>query len=59
MSNELHTDHKTMMQDIWSQIEKWMQANAPQVLDTLQPGASDAQIAGVGKSSLYSISRRC
>lgn len=33
------------MQDIWTQIESWMRANAPQVLDTLQPGASDAQIA--------------
>lgn len=32
------------MQEIWLQIENWLRANAPQVLDTLQPGASDDQI---------------
>lgn len=32
------------MQEIWVQIESWMGANAPDALDLLQPGASDAQI---------------
>jgi cell wall assembly regulator SMI1 len=32
------------MQEIWTYIESWLYANAPKVLDTLQPGASDTQI---------------
>jgi cell wall assembly regulator SMI1 len=31
--------------EIWVQIETWLRANAPKVLDVLQPGASDAQIS--------------
>lgn len=32
------------MEEIWARIEAWLRANAPQVLDTLQPGISDTQI---------------
>jgi cell wall assembly regulator SMI1 len=32
------------MQEIWTYIESWLYANAPKILDTLQPGASDTQI---------------
>lgn len=32
------------MQEIWSKIESWLRANAPQILETLQPGVSDVQI---------------
>ncbi len=32
------------MQEIWTYIESWLYANAPKVLHTLQPGASDTQI---------------
>lgn len=31
------------MQEIWVRIESWMRANAPKVLDVLQPGASDVK----------------
>jgi cell wall assembly regulator SMI1 len=30
--------------EIWNRIETWLQANAPSVLEVLQPGASDIQI---------------
>jgi cell wall assembly regulator SMI1 len=32
------------MQEIWARIENWLRGNAPQILETLQPGASNAQI---------------
>lgn len=32
------------MQEVWTRIEGWLKAHAPQVLDTLQPGASDDRI---------------
>jgi cell wall assembly regulator SMI1 len=32
------------MQEIWARIENWLRVNAPQVLEVLQPGASDVQI---------------
>ena len=32
------------MQEIWSRIESWLRVNAPQILETLQPGISDTQI---------------
>lgn len=33
------------MQDIWTQIEDWLKTNAPSVLETLQSGASETEIA--------------
>jgi cell wall assembly regulator SMI1 len=33
------------MRDVWTKIEVWLAANAPEVLHTLQPGASDEEIA--------------
>jgi cell wall assembly regulator SMI1 len=33
------------MEEIWVRIESWLRNNAPQVLKTLQPGASEAQIS--------------
>lgn len=33
------------MEKIWAQIENWFRANAPQVLESLQIGASDTEIA--------------
>ncbi len=41
------------MQEIWTQIETWLMANAPSLLDLIQPGASDAQISEL--ESLLSI----
>ncbi len=35
------------MQEIWTRIEFWLEANTPQVLDTLNPGASESQIKAV------------
>ena len=35
------------MQEIWTRIEFWLKANAPQVLDTFNPGASESQIKAV------------
>lgn len=35
------------MQEIWTRIEFWLKANTPQVLDTLNPGASESQIKAV------------
>lgn len=32
------------MQDLWTRIETWLQANAPEVLPDLNPGATEAQI---------------
>jgi cell wall assembly regulator SMI1 len=32
------------MKEVWSRIENWIRANSPQVLEVLQPGASDAEI---------------
>lgn len=32
------------MQEIWTRIEIWLQANAPEIFDAIQVGASDAQI---------------
>ncbi|HEY9761422.1 MAG TPA: SMI1/KNR4 family protein [Trichocoleus sp.] len=37
------------MQTIWARIDAWLMANAPGVLKTLQPGASDAQIEAFEK----------
>ena len=33
------------MGKLWVQIENWYRANAPQVLESLQIGASDTEIA--------------
>jgi cell wall assembly regulator SMI1 len=33
------------MQEIWSQIDTWLGINAPEILDLLQPGASDDEIS--------------
>ena len=38
------------MRDIWQRIDKWLGVNAPQVLDTLQPGASEEEIRETEKS---------
>jgi cell wall assembly regulator SMI1 len=35
------------MQAIWTRIESWLEANAPEVLKTLNPGASEEQIKAV------------
>lgn len=32
------------MRDIWDRLEKWLDANAPQVAETLQPGATEEQL---------------
>jgi cell wall assembly regulator SMI1 len=32
------------MEEIWTQIDAWLEANAPVVSQSLQPGASDSQI---------------
>lgn len=32
------------MREIWNRIEQWLRANAPQVAETLQPGATEQQI---------------
>jgi cell wall assembly regulator SMI1 len=32
------------MEDIWQRIDTWLETHAPQVFQTLQPGASEAQI---------------
>lgn len=32
------------MQSIWARIETWLSLNAPSLLETLQPGARDAEI---------------
>lgn len=37
------------MQDIWRRIETWLKDNAPPLLNILQPGADDAQIADLEK----------
>lgn len=34
----------SVMRDIWERIDKWLGVNAPQVLNVLQPGASEEQI---------------
>jgi cell wall assembly regulator SMI1 len=33
------------MQEIWAQIDNWLGVNAPEILDLLQPGASDDEIS--------------
>jgi cell wall assembly regulator SMI1 len=33
------------MQSIWTRIEKWLGENAPHILNTLQPGANEAEIS--------------
>ncbi|MEC4812329.1 MAG: SMI1/KNR4 family protein [Scytonema sp. PMC 1069.18] len=40
------------MQAIWTRIETWLKANAPQVLETLNPGASSEQLETVENSLL-------
>src|SRR5262245_49372290 len=35
------------MKDVWDRIHRWLGANAPEVLESLQPGASDAAIGQV------------
>jgi cell wall assembly regulator SMI1 len=35
------------MEEIWQRIDLWLQANTPQIFETLQSGASEAQIAEV------------
>jgi len=32
------------MQDIWARIDDWLRGNVPELLTTLQPGATEAQI---------------
>jgi cell wall assembly regulator SMI1 len=34
----------SVMRDVWQHIDKWLRVNAPQVLDTLQAGASEEEI---------------
>lgn len=34
-----------MMQELWDRLETRLRANAPSVLETLQPGATEEQIA--------------
>lgn len=38
------------MEEIWSRIIVWIEANAPQLLEVLQPGASEAQISELESS---------
>jgi cell wall assembly regulator SMI1 len=38
------------MSDLWKRIESWLGKNAPEVLADLQPGASDAALAGLSKT---------
>ncbi len=33
------------MREVWTRIEKWLSANSPQLLQTLNPGASERDIA--------------
>ncbi|MDV2991669.1 MAG: hypothetical protein N4J56_001323 [Chroococcidiopsis sp. SAG 2025] len=33
------------MEEIWQRIDSWLQANTPHIFETLQSGASEAQIA--------------
>jgi cell wall assembly regulator SMI1 len=33
------------IQEIWRQIHTWLEVNAPEILDLLQPGASDDEIS--------------
>ena len=33
------------MQEAWGRIERWLAGAAPEVLDSLQPGATDEQIS--------------
>ncbi|MEH2230815.1 MAG: SMI1/KNR4 family protein [Nostoc sp.] len=40
------------MQEIWTRIEFWLKTNTPQVLDTLNPGASESQIEAVEEALL-------
>ncbi|HJQ33119.1 MAG TPA: SMI1/KNR4 family protein [Pyrinomonadaceae bacterium] len=35
------------MEDIWARIEKWLAANAPEVLNSLRPGADSHAVARV------------
>jgi cell wall assembly regulator SMI1 len=35
------------MEEIWKRIDSWLEANAPVVFQSLQPGASDSQIQAV------------
>ena len=37
------------MQDLWTRFETWLEVNAPMVLETLQPGATEEQFAQVEK----------
>ena len=32
------------METIWNRIETWLAINAPEILDSLQPGATDQAI---------------
>ena len=32
------------MQDVWARLETWLHANAPTLVETLQPGATEEQI---------------
>ena len=38
---------KTSMRTTWDLIENWLRTHAPQVLDSLRPGATDEQIAAI------------
>mgnify|MGYP001801247671 FL=1 len=38
------------MEEIWSRITVWIEANAPHLLEVLQPGASEAQISELESS---------
>ncbi len=33
------------MESAWARIERWLAESAPEVLDSLQPGATDEQIS--------------
>lgn len=35
----------TTMRELWDRLEAWLAANAPTLLETLQPGATEEQIA--------------
>ncbi len=38
------------MQQIWARLEAWLQANAPEMLEMLQPGALDEQIVATERA---------
>ncbi|MCU0546814.1 MAG: SMI1/KNR4 family protein [Oscillatoriaceae cyanobacterium Prado104] len=45
MNSKVDVILENSKQEIWTKIETWLIANAPQILEVLQPGASDDRIS--------------